>query len=32
MLTSDGVPNDVVGNFNCLSIIFLGPVLNVSFL
>ncbi|GAB0133379.1 hypothetical protein EsDP_00001790 [Epichloe bromicola] len=28
MLTSDGVPNDVVGNFNCLSIIVLGPVLN----
>ncbi|KAG6081403.1 hypothetical protein E4U16_007502 [Claviceps sp. LM84 group G4] len=28
MLTSDGVPNDVIGNFNCISIIVMGPVLN----
>ena len=30
MLKGDGVPNDVIGNFNSLSIICLGPVLNVS--
>lgn len=30
MLTGNGVPNDVIGNFNSLSIIVLGPVLNVS--
>lgn len=30
MLRSDGVPNDVIGNFNTLSIIVLGPILNVS--
>lgn len=30
MLRGDGVPNDVIGNFNTLSIIVLGPVLNVS--
>jgi len=29
MLTGNGVPNDVIGNFNSLSIICLGPVLNV---
>ncbi|GJN73832.1 oligopeptide transporter [Purpureocillium lilacinum] len=28
MLTGNGVPNDVIGNFNSLSIICLGPVLN----
>ncbi|KAM6476613.1 hypothetical protein HDV62DRAFT_242442 [Trichoderma sp. SZMC 28011] len=28
MLTGNGVPNDVIGNFNSLSIIVLGPVLN----
>lgn len=28
MLTSNGVPNDVIGNFNSLSIILIGPVLN----
>ncbi|KAG6106950.1 hypothetical protein E4U13_007171 [Claviceps humidiphila] len=28
MLTSDGVPNDVIGNFNCISIIVMGPILN----
>ncbi|KAG6004558.1 hypothetical protein E4U21_000942 [Claviceps maximensis] len=28
MLTSDGVPNDVIGNFNCVSIVVLGPFLN----
>ncbi|KAK2603718.1 peptide transporter ptr2 [Conoideocrella luteorostrata] len=28
MLTNNGVPNDVIGNFNSLSIIVLGPVLN----
>ncbi|KAG8414689.1 peptide transporter ptr2 [Metarhizium acridum] len=28
MLTGNGVPNDVIGNFNSLSIILLGPVLN----
>lgn len=31
MLTGNGVPNDVISNFNSLSIILLGPVLNVSF-
>lgn len=30
MLTSDGVPNDVIGNFNCISIIVMGPILNVG--
>lgn len=30
MLIGNGVPNDVIGNFNSLSIIVLGPVLNVS--
>jgi hypothetical protein len=30
MLTGNGVPNDVIGNFNSLSIIVLGPILNVS--
>lgn len=30
MLTGNGVPNDVIGNFNSLSIILLGPLLNVS--
>lgn len=30
MLTSNGVPNDVIGNFNSLSIILVGPILNVS--
>lgn len=30
MLTGNGVPNDVISNFNSLSIICLGPVLNVS--
>lgn len=29
MLTNNGVPNDVIGNFNTLSIIVLGPILNV---
>ncbi|KAM0470725.1 hypothetical protein ACHAPX_009783 [Trichoderma viride] len=28
MLTGNGVPNDVIGNFNSLSIIVLGPILN----
>lgn len=28
MLTGNGVPNDVIGNFNSLSIILLNPVLN----
>lgn len=28
MLTTDGVPNDVIGNFNSLSIIMFAPVLN----
>ncbi|KAG5989473.1 hypothetical protein E4U54_004323 [Claviceps lovelessii] len=28
MLTSNGVPNDVIGNFNPLSIIIMGPILN----
>ena len=28
MLTGNGVPNDVISNFNSLSIIVLGPVLN----
>ncbi|EHK20220.1 uncharacterized protein TRIVIDRAFT_90008 [Trichoderma virens Gv29-8] len=28
MLTGNGVPNDVIGNFNSLSIILLGPILN----
>ncbi|OAQ75369.1 oligopeptide transporter [Purpureocillium lilacinum] len=28
MLIGNGVPNDVIGNFNSLSIIVLGPVLN----
>lgn len=32
MLTGNGVPNDVIGNFNSLSIIVLGPILNVSLL
>lgn len=32
MLTGNGVPNDVISNFNSLSIILLGPCLNVSFL
>lgn len=32
MLTGNGVPNDVIGNFNSLSIILLGPLLNVSYL
>ena len=32
MLTGNGVPNDVISNFNSLSIIALGPVLNVSIL
>lgn len=31
MLTGNGVPNDVIGNFNSLSIIVLGPILNVSY-
>ena len=30
MLTGNGVPNDVISNFNSLSIILLGPCLNVS--
>lgn len=30
MLKGNGVPNDVIGNFNSLSIILLGPILNVS--
>jgi hypothetical protein len=30
MLTGNGVPNDVISNFNSLSIILLGPLLNVS--
>ena len=30
MLTGNGVPNDVISNFNSLSIIVLGPCLNVS--
>ncbi|KAK4494400.1 hypothetical protein PRZ48_014698 [Zasmidium cellare] len=30
MLTSNGVPNDVIGNFNSLSIICLGPILNYA--
>jgi hypothetical protein len=30
MLTGNGVPNDVIGNFNSLVIILMGPVLNVS--
>jgi hypothetical protein len=30
MLKGNGVPNDVIGNFNSLSIIVLGPCLNVS--
>lgn len=30
MLKGDGVPNDVIGNFNSLCIICLGPVLNAS--
>lgn len=30
MLTGNGVPNDVISNFNTLSIIVLGPILNVS--
>jgi POT family len=30
MLTGNGVPNDVISNFNSLSIILLGPILNVS--
>lgn len=29
MLTGNGVPNDVISNFNSLSIILLGPCLNV---
>lgn len=29
MLRGDGVPNDVISNFNSLSIILLGPILNV---
>lgn len=29
MLTGNGVPNDVIGNFNSLSIILMAPVLNV---
>jgi dipeptide/tripeptide permease len=28
MLTTNGVPNDVIGNFNALSIIFMAPILN----
>lgn len=28
MLETNGVPNDVIGNFNSLSIIFMAPVLN----
>lgn len=32
MLTGNGVPNDVISNFNSLSIILLGPCLNVSLL
>jgi len=28
MLTTNGVPNDVISNFNSLSIIFMAPVLN----
>lgn len=28
MLTGNGVPNDVIGNFNSLSIIIMGPILN----
>ncbi|KAK7750161.1 peptide transporter ptr2 [Diatrype stigma] len=28
MLTTDGVPNDVIQNFNSLSIIFFAPILN----
>ena len=28
MLTTNGVPNDVIGNFNSLSIIAMAPVLN----
>ena len=30
MLKGNGVPNDVISNFNSLSIILLGPILNVS--
>ncbi|KAF2165996.1 hypothetical protein M409DRAFT_66905 [Zasmidium cellare ATCC 36951] len=30
MLTSNGVPNDVISNFNSLSIICLGPILNYA--
>lgn len=30
MLTSNGVPNDVISNFNSLSIIVLGPALNYA--
>ncbi|KAJ6790437.1 hypothetical protein PWT90_03015 [Aphanocladium album] len=31
MLRGNGVPNDVIGNFNTLSIIVLGPILNYAF-
>ncbi|KAH8888560.1 MFS general substrate transporter [Thozetella sp. PMI_491] len=31
MLTTDGVPNDVLGNFNSLSIIAFSPILNYGF-
>lgn len=30
MLRGNGVPNDVIGNFNSLSIILLGPILNYA--
>jgi dipeptide/tripeptide permease len=32
MLKTDGAPNDVMNNFNSLSIIIFSPILNVRYL